>query len=434
MAETLFSLVADPTWIVELSRKELLEKLRWSDRFAYRSLHEFPDPQIPYRPLEQSVDRLKHALRNLPGGYIGLFGTPGSGKSTMLSRTLRELPFRLVRYYAYVPDDRTSRRLRGESLNFLHDVGLQLNDAGFWTSNVDPSSRTQLLDRFHRQLDLLHEDWENNGQATVIMIDGLDHIPREQTPERSLLDDLPDPDQVLEGVFILLGSQTDQLLPSRIRHMVSSPERRIETQPLSRAATLSIIADSELPCALTDEETNLVSERCDGHPLALAYILNLLRPLVVDGSAAALLERLGRFGDTIETQYESYWDQITDQPALRALFGLLARMRGAIDLRWVRTWAAAEAVDALQRTAPHYFRREADRWYFFHNSFREFLLNRTQEPVPGEPNTEVDRQLYRTLAEHCAATPADSPMSWDQLSLLFIPYWLLAKYLQRCLA
>ena len=52
---------------------------------------------------------------------------------------------------------------------------------------------------------------ESNGAKTIILIDGLDHIEREIRPDRSLLSDLPLPEQVPQGVVIVFGSQTDQL-------------------------------------------------------------------------------------------------------------------------------------------------------------------------------------------------------------------------------
>ncbi len=59
--------------------------------------------------------------------------------------------------------------------------------------------RELLLKKFHSQIQKLHEDWKATGTKTIILIDGLDHIEREQHPDRSLLEDLPAPNQVPEG-------------------------------------------------------------------------------------------------------------------------------------------------------------------------------------------------------------------------------------------
>ena len=52
-------------------------------------------------------------------------------------------------------------------------------------------SGNYLLKKFYNQIQKLHEDWKVTGTKTIILIDGLDHIEREQHPARSLLEDLP---------------------------------------------------------------------------------------------------------------------------------------------------------------------------------------------------------------------------------------------------
>ena len=91
------------------------------------------------------------------------------------------------------------------------------------------------------------------GRKTVIIIDGLDHIGREQNPTRSL-SDLPSPEQVPEGVLFVLGSQTDECFPDRIQMATQDPDRRVEMVPLSLAAvhriTRKALGLATLPTAL----------------------------------------------------------------------------------------------------------------------------------------------------------------------------------------
>lgn len=161
LTQTLFSTVADPARIIELTREQLLARLGWKARSEYRSRHEFPVDEALYQPIEATVRQLQGALDSLPGGYIAVMGTPGSGKSTLLTQTLRGRPERVIKYYAYVPDTQDPISLRGESESFLHDVTLALERSGFRVE-TSPSvfDRTQLLERFHQQLSLLHRDWQ----------------------------------------------------------------------------------------------------------------------------------------------------------------------------------------------------------------------------------------------------------------------------------
>jgi len=64
LAQTLFETVADKERIIELSRKQLLARLRWEDRFEFKSNHEFPEPEFRYHPVEATVYQLEAALSN----------------------------------------------------------------------------------------------------------------------------------------------------------------------------------------------------------------------------------------------------------------------------------------------------------------------------------------------------------------------------------
>src|SRR3712207_7575396 len=59
---------------------------------------------------------------------------------------------------------------------------------------------TTLFRSFDQQMQQLHQEWLNTGRRTIILVDGLDHISREQAPHHSLLRDLPVPERVPDGV------------------------------------------------------------------------------------------------------------------------------------------------------------------------------------------------------------------------------------------
>lgn len=417
LIQTLFETVADPQRIVKLDRVELLSRLGWEHRFEFRNRHEFPVNEFLYQPIESSVQQLAQAIDALPGGYLAVLGSPGSGKSTMLTQNLRLRSERVIRYYAFVPDDRGPTTLRGESTSFLHDLTLALDRAGFGSGVVPPpDDRTRLLGRLHEQLEHLGEDFRSKGRKTLILVDGLDHIDREQPPNRSLLEDLPMPEQVPEGVYFILGSQTDAPFPSGVQYVVRRPERRVRMEPLARDAVMEILGRAGFSAALDDEQKGKVHALSDGHPLALMYLLQRLQDETDPGNIEAVLENTERYEGSIERQYHGHWRQIQDDDDLTNLLGLLARFRGVIDLDWVESWTDAVPLRRLWRTMAHYFRVEDERrWYFFHNSFRLFLLRQTAEYVPGSFDEALDRSFHRQLADKCAQAPRDSYWAWEEL-------------------
>lgn len=413
----LFRIVAEPRGRVELTREDLLVELGWRDRTEFRSRHEFPDPTIPYREIADTARDLDQALSEHPGGYLILLGTPGSGKSTLLTRIFRYRTERVVRYYAFVPGSHEPNARRGESANFLHDLVLALDRQGFSAGDALARPDVDLLaSRFHEQLRRIGADFHATGRKTLIVVDGLDHIAREQSPSRPLLADLPAPSQVPDGVYFVLGSQTDQLpgLPYEVADQIQVPSRRVEMRRLSRAAVIAIIGEARLDPVPDPDETERIVALSDGHPLALAYIVNRIRG-AAGNPISEILAGIEPFRDRIDAQYLAHWREVENDRSLLRLLAKLARVRGAIDLTWVEAWADPDALYRLHSRFDHYFRREPDeRWHFFHNSFRVFLLERTRA-LPGVSSSGGDAGLFGELAEHCAAAPEGDPVRWDEL-------------------
>ncbi len=413
ITQSLLTEVADPSRVIQIDRAALLQRWGLTARLHYRSSHHFPVDTIRYVPIAETVRCLDQALDRCPGGYVALLGSPGSGKSTLLAATMRQRQERVISYFAYVPDAREPTVLRGESVNFLHDVVLALESAGITTGRSLPAyDRDHLLERFHEQLSLLHTDFAETGRKTLIVIDGLDHIEREQKPQRSLLRDLPSPQQVPDGVYIVLGSQTDEPFPDSIQFSVRESQRRVEMQPLSRESVRLLIGRSSLRIQLSDAQQDEIYTISGGHPLATIYLLALLG----ETEATQVAQRLSdakRFGADIESHYHSYWNAIRDLPELVHCFGLLARVRGAIDIPWLSSWATPELLRSLERVRHLFIREAPDRWHFFHNSFRLYLQEHTALSVTGDFDPEISHRLHLELASICNRTPPNNAVSWD---------------------
>lgn len=417
LASKLNALVINPARKIEYTREDLLRELGWAERYEFRHRHTFPIRE-PYEPIEDTVEDLRNAVDRLRGGYISLLGSPGSGKSSLLSHTLERESgnVRLIKYYAYIPDATDPRSLRGEAVYFLHDVVLAIEHTGFSIGQSAGSyDRLLLLERFHKQLEMLGADYADNGKKTVILIDGLDHIPREQRPDRSLLNELPDPSQVPDGVFIILGSQTDALsdLPAAVRLTMQQAARRIEMQRLGRDASLRIVKRAELPFSISREQVERIVDLGAGHPLGLNLVLNHLKQLAsADDIESALATSHDLKGD-INAYYYGHWVTIESQASMVELMGYLARLRDRIDLPWIYTWYDRATVSEMRNRFKHLFRvGPHDQWRFFHNSFRQFLVKKTASAL-GASATDGEEAFHRKLAEVC--TRSEGPHAWDDI-------------------
>ena len=418
LAHELWQIAADPRQLVHLSRDDLIRRMAWDNRFSLNSPHRFPVDQKLYQHIADTSNELLDVIEELPGGYVALLGSPGAGKSSLLTETLKDLEARVVRYYAYVPDAAGPASLRGESVSFLYDIATELDRLGF---NVGTSTRRrdrlQLVSHFHQQLQLLHRDWEVSGRKSVILIDGLDHIEREQQPERSLLYDLPRSDEIPEGVYFILGTQTTRCLPNHLRSTLTTESlRRVEMRQLSRRQVVGMISASEIEIELTDEQCDRAFDLSGGHPLYTSYLINQLRMRADGEQISHLLDNSVSFQGEIEALYETHWDRFDEDFELQRMLGMLARIRHAIDMRFVAQWAEPDVLKRLMLRFSHFFRTDGqNRLYFFHNSFRLFLIARTSRILPGQSDLNMEREFHSGLADHCANAAEGTFWSWEEL-------------------
>lgn len=307
---------------------------------------------------------------------------------------------------------------RGEAVSFLHDLHLALQRQEIYAQTGKPSQPKTLeefREAFSAQLRSLHEQWQQDKIMTLLVIDGLDHIAREQRPVRSLLNELPSPDNLPEGVLLILGSQTLQLadFPSRIRQQVEQTGRTLTMQPLPRQAVAAIISASRLPVQLSSAQQETVHQLVNGHPLTLRYLLERLRNTAEEKIDAVLADTVP-YHENIEATYRIYWEQLENNEELKDLLALLARLRGPFNPKeWLGRMGEPVIKDLL-RHARHYFREETEtRWHFFHNSFRQFILAQTRRNIFGDEDAEKDREYHRRLAEFAASS--EIFWAWEEL-------------------
>ncbi len=408
---TLQALVADPARPLQLSRDEFLDRLGWRDRLRYRNPHTFPVPRV-YSANEAARSLLMERLQTLPGGYLALVGPAGSGKSTLLA-TIAPDGHRVVRYYAFVPDSPDPLSARGEAESFLHDLALALDEAGLFRRGYGNDLRSQRAVVFDL-LDQARVRWRDRREPTLIIVDGLDHIPREQRPARSLLEELPPPSALGDGVFIVLGTQTTQILPQSVRDALTADGRTVDLPPLA-ATEVRALADTAGPgqWLLPGQRDDLVAAS-DGHPLALTYLLAELNAIAESEPseeprrllADRLLGDASAYGGDIERRYRGYSHAVGGDTEVWTLLGTVARLRGAVDLRWLGTWVPPAALDRFVDRTATFFRREGAIWRFIHNSFRRFLVEETARTA-GTFDSERDRSFHAELADVCSRSGDD---------------------------
>jgi hypothetical protein len=405
LSDSLYRTVGSSTDVVELDRERLLLLMGWTDRPRLRSVHEFPVDLDTYVPLEAALNQLDAQIAGRNRGYIAIVGPPGSGKSTMISQGLSARPERVVRYYAYVPGSAPART-RLAAHNFLHDLVLMLRSSGLATSDrhLPSPSRDQLRHELHDQLDRAAKEYRRTGRRSIVAIDGLDHVERDYAGNDGLLAELPNPSELPEGIIVLVGTRTLTPLSSRARQQIEEDGAAIslEHHRLTSSDVIDICQRASVTAPLRPKLHRQIADISGGHPLALSYVFNRLRDRDDTDDPEVLLSSIPPYAGDIAQEYRALWDRIEgSSEAVADILAVCARLRIAFTTPWLATWAGASNVAAFRREVRYLFRSHHDGWHFFHDSFRQFVIERTALGDDGQFDASLDEGHHARIADLC---------------------------------
>ena len=392
------------------TEQELVDRLGWNRISGLRASHSFP----LYRDVQVNPaveEALRRVIDDHSSGYVSLIGPPGTGKSTTLQHAIASTPrYGVARYLAFVPDERHGLG-RAEAMDFLNDVTFALDKLGF--SRPRFADEEQLRGEFLKQLEEAKELFQEKGQKTLIIVDGLDHIQREENPQHNLLSILPPPQTVPDGVLFILGSQyleLDGLAPSIVQQ-ASAEDRRVEMAPLPRQAIFDMAEKAELP---EHVDRQALYDVCAGHPLLARYYIEKLSETETKEENDRLLSS-GEIGTNVEQMYELVWKGLHPDDDAKHILGLLARADNKISPAELASVVNDAAVESVRKQAGFLLSGlKSGKWSIFHNSFRVFLGHETKKRF-GQEDPSVDAALYSELAEVAARADSASDQHWLEL-------------------
>lgn len=380
--------------------------------------HDFYVDYDIYTPNNDTITELNQSIESLNGGYIFLSGKPGTGKSTLLTEWIWDRNERIIRYYAYTNlDNAINIPERGNAQNLFFDLVLQIAECGFYNEQVYPykGNIEQIISTFYKQLELLKNEFIKTGRKTIIIIDGLDHIPREYKIEQTLIKYLPLPKSIPDGVYFVLGSQTYsfQELDLSIKKLQENPERNIIIKPLTQKDIYLIIEKQTIQDEVVKEKIYQISE---GHPLYLTYIL---KRIFISENITETLDQLERIED-INDYYERIWATHSNNHETIETLGLIVRLRFGFDERFLKEWGISRNNALLLNDfIKLFFNKSFDKWVIFHNSFKQFLLKKTSENIF---NNQQDEDLvieYHKKLENYSKETSISSFHFERLYHLF---------------
>lgn len=414
IAKSLPQWVADPRNKTRWSRAELLQALGWRDSALTRHGHQFPVDGFVERNL-QTEAALRQAIDASPAGYIALVGPPGAGKSTLLQTALEtQTGLRVLRYLAFVPGVGQGIG-RGEADDFLEDVAIQLKRSGLIGLRFRDDSLHERREQFSALLREAGQRFTDKGVRTVIVVDGLDHVPREERPQRSLLAELPAPQAIPLGVLFVLGTQRLELdgIPPAVIDQAGASDRKVPVALLSREAVHRIADKLGLAADIDRSEVYRLAK---GHPLVTRYVVQQLHTADPQRRQEILAGSLNFAGD-VQSVYESAWRGIRGDEDAVDVLGYLARAEGPIPLPLLATVVPEPAIERALKSTGHLLAQASQGWSVFHNSFRLFVLEQRRERL-GAVDLDYSPRVYRELAALARTAPVSTPQRWLELRYL----------------
>ena len=374
---------------VKLTKEKILAEFGLSYRYETHFRHSFFIDELHYQPINETLVTLNDLTETNDRGYIALIGNAGSGKSTLLTKWINDSNHLILKYYAYVNKDMNySSGFRGEANYFLKDLLVQIREKNISLQDRLPSNDIEDLQKhFKEELEKI----SFRGEKTFILIDGLDHIEREQNINKSLISILPLPTQIPKNVYFILGTRTIERLddlPQRVKLNLLDNDRVITINPLSEEQVDNLAKSYDL--ALSQNQLEKLYANSKGHPLFLRYTIEEILSKGFDKFEDIINAKI--FSGDIYDEYRVFWNGIKANAKFIELLAILSRFRYSyIDIKLLSNFSFTrrESEDA-KKMSEHYFYKKGNIWQFFHNSFKEFLIEETSKDIFTD---EYDKKL-----------------------------------------
>lgn len=402
---------------IKLSKEKILTEFGLGYRYETHFKHSFFIDELHYQPINETLVKLNKLTEANGRGYIALIGNAGSGKSTLLTKWISSSNHEILKYYAYVNKDMNySSGFRGEAKLFLKDLLVQIREKGVSLQDRLPSNDIEDLQKhFKEELDKI--SW--SGLKTFILIDGLDHIEREQNINKSLISILPLPDQIPENIYFILGTRTIERLndlPQRIKLDLLDGDRLITIDPLSEEQVDNLTKSYDI--SLDQNQLEKLYSNSQGHPLFLRYTIEEILSKGFDRFDEIITANI--FSGDIYNEYRIFWNSIKDNPRFVELLGILSRFRYSyIDIKLLSNFSfTRKESEEAKRMSEHFFYKKGKIWQFFHNSFKEFLVEETSKDIfSDEYDSNLDNGYHLKIYE--AIKDLNDEYKWNIIYHLF---------------
>lgn len=307
--------------------------------------------------------------------YTAIVGTPGSGKSTFITRFTDELRRRsqpLIRYYAFTQVNDPLQRDRVSAQAFLKSMIEQLCQE-FRDLIPDERHYDYSESRLNELLILLGNHFHLRGQQLLMIVDGIDHVGRAEIERtQKLLNVLPE--RLPLGVICLVGTQSVEYLPSVIERQCREELLNLPLFDVEQTHNFLNRYFNSAACP-RDNTIYTIHKRSEGLPLYLRFIAESLSQVSID-EYDSLVEKLPSHEGHIDSYYSVLWSEFSKEPKLKKLCGVAARLHFRVQVSDLLRIAEITDIfegELLFNRMKHLMQVSDAGCRVFHNSFRDFI-------------------------------------------------------------
>ena len=334
------------------------------------------------RPNYSVMHALDERLGEKNSQWVVLYGSPGSGKTTLSAgfESENKKTEVLGRFFFKVPNDDVSRAVRCSESYFADWLeSVYINRTG---ADLEKLSYETKLKNIPQWIGILGAILKQEGKRGVLVIDGLDELV---TESRNRVEDILSimPETLPDSICIVLSCINKEILPASVVEKVTE-DNYIEVTRLDMAACESYIQENSGEWEKPYSFIQAVATKTEGHPLYMNYLCRYIS----DTFDASTKERdliewvagLPSIGGDIRSYYEAVWKKADPKGVVFEILALLSQTRGAVD--------ESQLVGMLKNTNPYEFKsvtkefahlmkdKDTDEYEIYHSSFRLFVTSK----------------------------------------------------------
>lgn len=364
----------------QITKTLVLNQLGITDRFEDKLSHHFKvvDERF-YIPNNDLLTKLKTALTELNGGYIFIEGLPGIGKSTALTKFKETNPEITLAYYCFIPDAKNDfGELRHKSNYFLKSLCISIEN-----QFPDVDLPNKYSDKFEEKFASYIDKLGTLKKKIIFIIDGLDHVHRDTSlNENSLLNQIKG--NLPDGIFFVLSSQYKAVLSSSVATQIDSePKRHIVVTKFNQQEIKQYLSNKGIDAGDFLDQIERVS---GGIPLYLHYISEVLLKTEKRNFEDVLNNLPNLIDGKINSYHEYLFQKIGSDEFAKWVLAVFAYRKEnstaetifeILELAGLNK-SVTDVSDVINNFS-HLLRQTNGRVYsIFHNSFREFILSKTE--------------------------------------------------------